>query len=927
MQSVPIQHSFELVEPDDLNEGDMVIAVMGLSGAGKSSVILANIFGKFISIAIGGAFDAIGHELEGRTRTVRAFRCWDPASQRSYVFIDTLGFDDTFLSDADILIDIARWLNTTYRRKILLQGILYLHRITDNRMSASALRNSDMFRHLCGDAGLANVILVTTMWDSVSEKTSAAQDGYLDMLERREAELREFFWQSMVNHGSQTARFHRTHESAWDVLGQLKGDPRPIQLQREMVDERKSLSGTSAGAFLKKWLDMLDKHFKPGADGLQSNLHSRIDSEQVAEPLPQNTSLVEKRKRVEIQQDRLEGQSARSAHEVSLPSRAIASTSQSNHQPRMGMLEKPYRGPFDVREVTLPRVAGEAEEIDMWRKYGQGAHGMGLSSHIGVSSYKETDTEPEAYQSGSYVYVESANTSHQTAGYPSGPHIDGIDTYLLDESFTHAQSEQPRDPPSTLHGLDPQEVADEESVSIEAINSKASAIQRPQAPPVNLSHGRKPRTAALRLWEKAQSQLRSSKRRTEDLSDLKRGMFSGEQQDLPKLKTYAASIHSQATPASYSQNSSPRPESPFLNTASSSSAPDSAISMSSRISKFLRTPKNFDLLTDRSAPRSDNQHPLFPFKRAVNIAEKDRRYSTAPHDQQQSVPNTLGEGLSRIHDFQITRSQTQQKYKPELWLTPLKDIDWDMESESIPHVRPDPQIWVIDLHPTEIAGEYPSDRSHESEPTDSNRSTEDIKGDANLNIEPRDMTLQEALWKKSNVATDHLGVDSDHSLDQAKHMILETQSLARQVLGLVDKPGILSNLAADVINDCRRYATASRDTGHSGPILDRIHRNLLTLKELLIQEPGEYDQETFRKVLATCGQKLDIFPNHDTNLQVSDSKILDKANPELWLSSWEDIDWDLEGDPIPQVCPQPQNVDIDLEPLMRKIEGNKEQER
>jgi len=46
---------------------------------------------------------------------------------------------------------------------IRVQGIVYLHRITDNRMSGSPNCNLRVMGDLCGDKGAAGVCLVTTM--------------------------------------------------------------------------------------------------------------------------------------------------------------------------------------------------------------------------------------------------------------------------------------------------------------------------------------------------------------------------------------------------------------------------------------------------------------------------------------------------------------------------------------------------------------------------------------------------------------------------------------------------------------------------------------------------------------------------------------------------------------------------------------------
>jgi len=81
--------------------------------------------------------------------------------------IDTPGFDDTDRDDSDILCDVALWFSESLKRGIRLSGILYLHRISDRRMTGSAKKNLLMFKKLCGNNALVNVTLATTMWGTV----------------------------------------------------------------------------------------------------------------------------------------------------------------------------------------------------------------------------------------------------------------------------------------------------------------------------------------------------------------------------------------------------------------------------------------------------------------------------------------------------------------------------------------------------------------------------------------------------------------------------------------------------------------------------------------------------------------------------------------------------------------------------------------
>ena len=99
------------------------------------------------------------------------------------MFVDTPGFDDTYKSDIEILSMIADWLVNTcvfslrvwspvqynsgtrfrYKQSSNLATIIYMHRISDNRMSGSVLKNLKLFASLCGMEAMPNVIIATTM--------------------------------------------------------------------------------------------------------------------------------------------------------------------------------------------------------------------------------------------------------------------------------------------------------------------------------------------------------------------------------------------------------------------------------------------------------------------------------------------------------------------------------------------------------------------------------------------------------------------------------------------------------------------------------------------------------------------------------------------------------------------------------------------
>ncbi len=79
---------------------------------------------------------------------VEKFKC--KIGPYNITLVDTPGFDDSERSDTEILTLIADWLQDSFEDRIFLSGIIYLHRISDIRMSGSSIKNLRMFRKLCG---------------------------------------------------------------------------------------------------------------------------------------------------------------------------------------------------------------------------------------------------------------------------------------------------------------------------------------------------------------------------------------------------------------------------------------------------------------------------------------------------------------------------------------------------------------------------------------------------------------------------------------------------------------------------------------------------------------------------------------------------------------------------------------------------------
>ena len=98
-------------------------SVMGPTGSGKSTVWswLSSDFPpayhsmsmQFIAAASGQGHAAIRHGLRTATSDIRIIKTTHPKNGSSVVFVDTPGFDDTHMTDIEVLIAIADWLSTT----------------------------------------------------------------------------------------------------------------------------------------------------------------------------------------------------------------------------------------------------------------------------------------------------------------------------------------------------------------------------------------------------------------------------------------------------------------------------------------------------------------------------------------------------------------------------------------------------------------------------------------------------------------------------------------------------------------------------------------------------------------------------------------------------------------------------------------------
>jgi hypothetical protein len=163
--------------------------------------------------------------------------------------VDTPGFDDDTVgvTDADTLHQITKMLVKQYEMKIRLKGIIYLQRISDNRIGHSGRRALRILQEICGDSALENVILTTTRWGENHDGRD----------EERETHLLEHIWNPLLRMRAGKQRYYGTPDSAIGIVQDLLGrDEVLLDIQKEIFDGRE-LGKTSAGILVTDNLEEL----------------------------------------------------------------------------------------------------------------------------------------------------------------------------------------------------------------------------------------------------------------------------------------------------------------------------------------------------------------------------------------------------------------------------------------------------------------------------------------------------------------------------------------------------------------------------------------------------------------------------------------------------------------------------------------------
>ena len=106
-------------------------------------------------------------------------------------------------------------------------------------MFGTTRKNLGMFRKLCGDEALKNVVIGTTKWDDVS----------LEVGKQHEQRFQDTYWKEMLQQGSVTMRVHADSTSAWEIINHILKNDRVefLRIQEELLELQKVIPETDAG--------------------------------------------------------------------------------------------------------------------------------------------------------------------------------------------------------------------------------------------------------------------------------------------------------------------------------------------------------------------------------------------------------------------------------------------------------------------------------------------------------------------------------------------------------------------------------------------------------------------------------------------------------------------------------------------------------
>ncbi|KAG8691064.1 hypothetical protein FRC11_007087 [Ceratobasidium sp. 423] len=152
-----------------------------------------------------------------------------------------------------------------------IHGVLYVHRITDNKMTGPTLQNLRVLEKLLGAQALRNLVFVTNMWGNQPDSDHV----------RFEEELMgsHQYFASAIGQGARAGEKYRICKGATQAQAQgalsdlfLNSTPVVLQIQRDMVDEKRALRDTDAGRIINQVVERVKAGIREFMDEIKREL-------------------------------------------------------------------------------------------------------------------------------------------------------------------------------------------------------------------------------------------------------------------------------------------------------------------------------------------------------------------------------------------------------------------------------------------------------------------------------------------------------------------------------------------------------------------------------------------------------------------------------------------------------------------------------
>ena len=150
-----------------------------------------------------------------------------------------------------------------------LSGVIYIHRISDERVTGIAGWDFGIFRELCDDTTLKNLVLVTNVWSRASR----------DIGEAVESELAGTLFRPALDEGAQMIRYRNNAQYTHNIIRKItKNHPIMSQIQRELVGEPKDVIGTATVEAANQELDEQIRHHQAEPKAIREDI-TRVSKE------------------------------------------------------------------------------------------------------------------------------------------------------------------------------------------------------------------------------------------------------------------------------------------------------------------------------------------------------------------------------------------------------------------------------------------------------------------------------------------------------------------------------------------------------------------------------------------------------------------------------------------------------------------------